>query len=266
MAVRIPDSADAVAPVSSPAEQPLDPLSFYEDEDVLAAYRQIRDIADGPKRAIEEPAVFNLLGDLRGRTILDLGCGDARIGGEAFRGGARAYLGLDGSRRMVALARQTLAGTSAEIRLQNLESWRGEGAARFDVVVSQLALQYVVNLPAIFEVVRKQLAPHGVFVFSVEHPLITCGYTGEPGAGIATRWPVQGYFREGRRVDAWLNSAVVKQHRTLQTYIGELRRSGFQLDQFSEGRPEAERFADRQVYEKRLEVPLCAIFRARPEE
>lgn len=264
--MRATDSKDAGEPLTESTGPPLDPLSFYEDEGVLDAYRQVRDRPDGPKLAIEEPTVLEFLGDLRGRALLDLGCGEARLGREAFRRGARAYLGLDGSRRMVELARQTLAGTDGQVRLRNLESWRGEHGARFEVVVSQLALQYVTRLRRVFEVVRRQLQPEGLFVFSVEHPIVTSSYQGEAAAGIAAGWYVRDYFREGGRVDAWLDSSVVKQHRALQTYIGELRRCGFRLERFSEGCPDAARFADRAVYEKRLEVPLCAIFQTRVEQ
>jgi len=244
----------------------LDSISFYEDDAVLASYLKERDRADGPKLAIEEQIVLRFLGNLTGCSVLDLGCGDARIGRAALRAGALHYVGLDGSRRMIELARQSLIGTSGVVRLQNLENWRGEPAERFDIVVSQLALQYITNLSHIFEAVRKQLKPRGIFVFSVEHPLITSSFKGQFENDIAASWCVRRYFREGSRVNAWLNSAVVKQHRTLQTYFAELRRCGFQLDRFSEGWPDPDNFPDRAIYEQRLEVPICAIFRARLEQ
>ena len=162
---------------------------------------------------------------------------------------------------MVGLAKQVLMGTAGEVNLQDLESWPGDCNRRFDVVVSQLALQYMENIPRLFEVIRNQLQPHGTFVFSTEHPIITSSYEGENSDGIATSWRVRDYFREGRRVDRWLNAAVVKQHRTLETYVSELRRCGFQIDRFSEGRPDITRFVNQTVYERRLEVPICAIFR-----
>jgi cyclopropane fatty-acyl-phospholipid synthase-like methyltransferase len=252
-----PDST----PLSAAQDEALRPLFFYERKDLLAAYWLVRDRPDGPKLEIEEPTVLRFLGNLRGRTVLDLGCGDARFGRYALEQGALCYLGLDGSTEMVGLAKQVLMGTAGEVNLQDLESWPGDCNRRFDVVVSQLALQYMENIPRLFEVIRNQLQPHGTFVFSTEHPIITSSYEGENSDGIATSWRVRDYFREGRRVDRWLNAAVVKQHRTLETYVSELRRCGFQIDRFSEGRPDITRFVNQTVYERRLEVPICAIFR-----
>ena len=247
-----------------PSAEPLRPLVFYEQRDILENYWQLRNRLDGPKLAIEEPAVLAFMGDLRNRNLLDLGCGDARLGREALRRGARSYVGLDGSREMVGIAQRTLAGTAGEIRFQDLESWMGDSGASFDVITSQLALQYVENLAGVFKAVRAQLQPKGLFVFSVEHPIITASYEGDTTCGIATNWRVHGYFREGARIHRWLNSAVVKQHRTLETYMSELCRCGFQLVGFSEGRPDADSFADRNAYELRLEVPLCMIFCCTP--
>lgn len=263
MNVRATGGVEQIAPPATANEAALDPIAFYEDEGVLANYQHIRDRADGPKLGIEEPIVLDFLGNLKACSILDLGCGDARLGREACARGALGYLGLDGSRRMVALAQQTLAGTGAGVRLQNLETWQGFAERRFDVVVSQLAFQYITNLPRLFDLISRQLKPRGLFVFSVEHPIVTSSYQGTVNSGIASGWHVSRYFEEGSRVDAWLNSAVVKQHHALQTYFNLLLDSGFQLERFSEGRPDAGRFAERTIYEQRLNVPLCAIFRAR---
>jgi SAM-dependent methyltransferase len=251
-------------PAAESNSEPLSPLSFYERKNVLENFWRVRDRLDGPKLAIEEPALLAFLGDLRNRSVLDLGCGDARLGREVFQRGARSYLGLDGSREMLEIARQTLAGTPGEVRLQDLESWRGDSPASFDVVASQLAMQYVKNFSRVFQVIRTLLEPKGLFVFSIEHPIITSSYEGDTTGEVATNWRVHGYFREGERVHRWLDSAVVKQHRTLETYISELCRCGFQLTGFSEGRPQADRFADRNKYELRLEVPVCVIFRCTP--
>jgi hypothetical protein len=104
------------------------------------------------------------------------------------------------------------------------------------------------------------LDSRGLFVFSVEHPILTSSFEGEWKRAIAAAWRVHGYFREGERTHRWLDSAVTKQHRTMETYVRELWRCGFQLTGFSEGRPKPGAFKDRDEYELRLEVPICAIF------
>src|SRR3989442_11389653 len=103
--------------------------------------------ADNPNDTLEKPVLLELLGDVTGKRILDLGCGDAAFGHEAFQRGCAAYLGVEGSHNMVALALQNLAGTSGRVIEANLET----------------ALSHV----------HQALVASGRFVFSVEHPVIT---------------------------------------------------------------------------------------------
>lgn len=243
------------------ARAPLDGPAFYSDETVVARYRALRDRPDGPAKAIEEPIVLDFLGELEGRQILDLGCGDASLGRHALDAGASRYLGLDGSPLMLEEAERNLEGTAGEVRREDLEWWCGGLIGHFDVVVSRLALQHVANLARVFEVTRHHLKPSGLFVFSVEHPLMTSSYHGEVGEHGASAWHVYDYFHEGERADHWLDAVVRKQHRTLETYVGLIRDHGLLLDRFSEGRPDPAKFPDRESYEGRLDVPMCAIFR-----
>ena len=65
--------------------------------------------------------------------------------------------------------------------------------------------------------------PRGSFVFSAEHPLYT-----EPGPD---------YLDEGPRTTDWLAEGVVRQHRTLATYVNLLIDTGFTLRRIEEWGP-----------------------------
>ena len=56
------------------------------------------------RRAIERYTVFQLLGDLRGQTVLDLACGEGIYARQFMRAGAAALTGIDISKQMIALA------------------------------------------------------------------------------------------------------------------------------------------------------------------
>ncbi|MFF2198146.1 methyltransferase domain-containing protein, partial [Streptomyces sp. NPDC058157] len=77
---------------------------FYDDERVFPRYQEARSATDEGNATLEDPYVTAYAGDLRGRSVLDLGCGDGRFGASALAAGARRYLGVDGSTRMLALA------------------------------------------------------------------------------------------------------------------------------------------------------------------
>lgn len=251
------DPPAAPAPAGAPAV--LDGPAFYDDAGVFARYQALRGAPDAPAHTLEEPVVLEFLGDPRERRVLDLGCGDGWLGRHLLERGAAAYLGLDGSRRMVDEARRTLQGTGGTVRLQDLERWPGEGC--FDLAVSRLALQYVRRAGILLSVVHHHLAPGGVLVVSVEHPVMTCSFHPEPGEGAPRGWRVYDYFREGERADRWLGAAVRKVHRPLESWFALLRDAGFRVDRFSEARPAPLRFANPAAAERRLDVPMCAIFR-----
>ena len=110
---------------------------------------------------------------------------------------------------------------------------------------SSLAFHYLVNLDGLLNVVYRALKAGGRLVFSVEHPVYTA--PSRPGwleteDGRRT-WPVDGYLEEGPRTTDWLAKGVVKQHRTIGTYLNLLIRLGFVIDRVEEWGPTDEQIA-----------------------
>jgi SAM-dependent methyltransferase len=235
---------------------------FYDDAEAYAAYQAARAQPDNANSTLEEPAVHRLLGDLAGRAVLDLGCGDAGFGRHALAHGAVRYLGIDASVRMLDRARLNLSGTAGTVERADLRTWRGTDAGPFDVVVSRLVLHYLDDLAGLLAAVHRSLAPLGVFVFSVEHPVVTSTYDSADGdEGFAREWRVRDYFVEGERENPWLGAVVHKVHRTFESYVDSLRDAGFRLDGLSEAAPRREHFRSARVFEARRQVPAYAVFR-----
>ncbi len=141
--------------------------AFYDDDVVFATYMQRRQRVDTPNDTLEKPVILELVGEIAGKSVLDLGCGDAAIGREFLQHGASAYLGIDGSANMAALAMQALAGTSGQVVHHAIEDWQYP-MATFDLVLARLVLHYVADLPALCAKIQQSLLPDGRFVFSVE--------------------------------------------------------------------------------------------------
>lgn len=198
--------------------------------------------------------LLELIGDLRGRRILDLGCGDARFGRFALEQGCAAYLGIDGSTNMIAAAGEVLAGSQGRVVQAPIEGWEFPREA-FDLVVSSLALHYLADVETVFAGANRALVGGGKFVFSVEHPVITsCARVW--GEGKRAEWVVDDYFVEGPRVTSWLGGRVVKFHRTVETYVAAMQKAGFVLDTVRESAPRRERFTDESEFERRRRIPL----------
>ncbi len=228
--------------------------AFYDDDAVFNTYVETRRRPDNPNDTLERPVMLELLGELAGRRVLDLGCGDAGLGRYALAHGCRAYVGIDGSQNMVSAARNSLAGTTGEVIHAAIETWTYPDAT-FDLVVSRLAVHYIADLEFVCAEVFRTLAPGGRFVFSVEHPVITSSDHGWQ-SGQRQGWLVDNYFDTGPRVTSWLGGQVIKHHRTVEAYLGAMQATGFVVESVRESHPRHALFSAEAEYERRKRIPL----------
>lgn len=218
--------------------------NIYDNEEFFAGYSRFRRSVEGLDGAPEWPALRGLLPNLSGLKVLDLGCGFGWFCRWARQQGAVDVLGIDVSEKMLARARAAIADpaiTYIRADLEQLELQPGW----FDVVYSSLALHYVENLSGLLSQAYRSLVPGGHLVFSVEHPIFTA--PSEPSWSLNATgrkiWPVDGYLDEAPRSTNWLAKGVIKQHRTLATYINMLIRSGFVISYVEEWGPTEEQIA-----------------------
>jgi SAM-dependent methyltransferase len=202
--------------------------NIYDDAGFFAGYARLRRSVDGLDGAPEWQTVRAMLPEMAGRRVVDLGCGFGWFCRWAREAGAAEVLGLDVSANMLARARETTSDPAITYRQADLETLELP-AGSFDLAYSSLTLHYLENLAGPFAMVRRALVPGGSFVFSAEHPLYT-----EPGPD---------YLDEGPRTTDWLAEGVVKQHRTLATYLNLLIAAGFAIRRVEEWGPTREEIA-----------------------
>ncbi|MEX2541023.1 MAG: methyltransferase domain-containing protein [Trueperaceae bacterium] len=234
---------------------------FYDRKNVLARYLAHRGRPDNPNDTLDRPIFREMVGELRGLDVIDLGCGDARLGVEAIQEGARSYHGIEVSRAMFELARENLGGGLGTVEHLSMENWRPRPDAH-DLVASRLALNYVEDLSDIFRKVYSALRPGGRLALSVEHPVITSNFQSFE-SGVRTNWLVDDYFRPGPRPHKWLGQEVIKYHRTIEEYPDLVREGGLSLERLRESRPSPENFQSQEEYRRRLRIPLFLFIAAR---
>lgn len=127
------------------------------------------DINYGPGSPNENS--LNLLGDVRGKDVLEIGCGGAQCGVAFAKKGAHVT-GMDVSEEQLKFARNLAQKNKVNIRfyqgdVENLGRIKSESQ---DIVFSSWALLYVKDLRKCFKEVYRVLRPKGVFVFSMDHP------------------------------------------------------------------------------------------------
>jgi ubiquinone/menaquinone biosynthesis C-methylase UbiE len=218
--------------------------NIYDNEEFFAGYSGLRRSVEGLDGMPEWPALRALLPDLRRRKVLDLGCGFGWFCRWAREQGANHVVGVDVSEKMLARAGAASADPAITYTRADMEQLELPPKT-FDVVYSALALHYVENLSALLSQSYRSLAPGGILVFSVEHPIFTAPSQPRWSLDAAGRktWPVDRYLDEGPRSTDWLAKGVIKQHRTLGTYINMLIGIGFAISHVEEWGPTEEQIA-----------------------
>lgn len=214
--------------------------NIYDNPRFFAGYSRLPRSIAGLDGAPEWPALRAMVPDPAGLRVVDLGCGFGWFCRWARQQRAVEVLGLDVSENMLARARTETADPAIRYRQTDLEHL-DLPAASFDLAYSSLALHYIQNLPGLFAVLRDAVVPGGHLVFSVEHPIYTA--PSRPGwsadAGGHRTWPLDSYLLEGPRQTDWLTKAVVKQHRTVASYLNALTGHGFTIAHVEEWGPDA---------------------------
>ncbi len=214
--------------------------NIYDDAEFFAGYSGLQRSIEGLDGMPEWPTMRTTVGTVTGKSVVDLGCGFGWFSRWAAAAGASSVLGIDLSENMLARAVADTEDKRISYQRQDLEALVLSGS--FDVTYSALALHYVEYLGPLLRTVHDALDAGGRFVFSVEHPI----YTAPSSPGFVTDdagrqvWPIDRYLDEGPRATDWLAPGVIKHHRTIGTYVAELRSAGFDLIDLIEWGPTAE--------------------------
>jgi SAM-dependent methyltransferase len=237
-------------------------IDFFDNDERFEKYRAGRYRSDRPNETLEKPVFKEMMGDVVHKRILDLGCGDGLFGCELIKLGAKSYVGLDSSIKMVQLANVNLRQTEAKVEHTKIESWNYP-RDRFDLVVSRLALHYVEDLDNTFQNVNKTLKKHGRFVFSMVHPVITSSDKSRKKSGVRKDWIVDDYFTTGSRKVKFMDKFVKQYHRTIEDIFQSLQNANFVVEILRESRPKIDFFDDEQLYKRRMRIPLFIFFSVR---
>ena len=213
--------------------------SLYDNEDFFSAYAQMPRSREGLKAAGEWHQLQTLFPPLKGKNVLDLGCGYGWHCRYCVQNGASHVLGIDASEKMIGQALKRNADQVIEYRVCSIENYDFP-KDQWDFVISNLVLHYVENLDEVFRKVHRTLKTNGTFVFNIEHPVFTSGVNQEwiyDDKKQPKYWPVDNYFFSGARQTRFLNQTIVKQHHTLTQILMGLINNDFRLDAVIEAQP-----------------------------
>lgn len=235
--------------------------------------RRYSEKGDVNREWVIDPLIFEMLGDVRGRRILDAGCGYGYLARALARRGARVD-GVDLSPKMIELARRKESEdpTGARFRVGNLAKLSGYPANRYDVVVANVVVQDVRDLRAAVREIARVLRPGGRFVFSTTHPafeLPPSRWIIEPedSERIEDRLykAVDRYF--DRTAARWSPAgeppAILGFHRPLRDFFEALREAGLLVSRLEEPLPSPKALRERyREFADFLRIPLFLVIEA----
>ena len=176
-------------------------------------------------------AVFwETLGDLKGRRVLDLGCGDGWLSSLLDKAGAHV-IGIDGSARLLELARERYPQLTYV--QWDLAQGLPEDLAQVDCVVSTMVLMDIPDLTLLVRDLRRALTEDGQLVFVILHPCFY-GYKRHYDAtsGEWYRKVTNYYDPQTWRVESF--GGHNHYHRNLTYYTELLRTNGFAITRLFE--------------------------------
>ena len=122
---------------------------------------------------IEQHTLFTLAGDLHGKSVLDLACGDGIYSRTAKRLGADRVVGVDLSAKMIELARSEETVNALEIEYHIGDATTLDLGERFDIVLASYLLNYAPNAESLAKMagtIAKHLKPGGRLIAVNNNP------------------------------------------------------------------------------------------------
>ncbi len=132
-------------------------------------WAEVYDDEANPLVLIEGPEVTHALGEVRGLTLLDVGCGTGRHAVELAKAGAEVT-GVDFSTGMLDKARSKPGAEAVRFIHQDAAGTLPFEGRSFDRVISCLVVDHVRDLPTFFGELHRVCRDDGFIVVSVMHP------------------------------------------------------------------------------------------------
>jgi ubiquinone/menaquinone biosynthesis C-methylase UbiE len=202
---------------------------------------------------LNNPSFLKLIGNVKGKKVLDAGCGEGYNTRILARQGA-VMTGVDISKRMIAHGRAAEKTEPLGIRYEvasftNLSLFAG---GTFDIAVSFMALMDSPDYKRAVKEIYRVLRPGGDFFFNMTHPcFMTSGFGWiKDEKGNPIKLVLSHYFSKEHYVERWRFSGTENKDKvppfaiayfpmTLSECVNHLVGAGFVLKKLKEPRPSA---------------------------
>lgn len=222
------------------------------------------DDGDFSRKHLLNPSILPLLGNVKGKTILDAGCGEGYLCRLLVGMGAK-LTGLEPADRLIqyAIKREQKEKLGINYVKEDLSKWQGNSDS-FDIVVSNMVFMDIPDYrPAIKNCINV-LKPKGSFVFSINHPSFEEQNNISQEFQHAKDWQekpsleISEYFKEYEIK----NFTGYSFHRTLSTYVNFLIENGCEIKQIIEPQLSEDVGKQNPHHERNVHIPSFLVIHA----
>ena len=212
------------------------------DENAIKFTQQYTVLGDSDREMIINPAIFSIMGDIAGKTILDAGCGEGYLSRLLAEKCSRV-VAVDYSEKMLSIAKSKTEQKNIEYNHATLEDLSIIPSHTIDMAISITVFQDVPDYIAAIKEINRVLKPSGTFILVTTHPCFSAPVHGwhMDEHGYKMFWKTDNYFTEGLNKSLWADSEGNKRliyfHRTLETYFDAITNNGFYIKNIKEPKP-----------------------------
>ena len=226
-------------------------------------------------REILNPCVEQLLGNVKGKKLLDAGCGEGYLARYYAQLGAHVT-GVDISEKLIDISKKVTEEAQIDASFQVGDICKlGFQNDSFDLILCNLVLLNISCLQDALSEFYRVLKPEAVLVYSIVHPAFNFYGPGswemsekdtETRRRKGIYFKVDHYFEEKEYQKYWKSRQGEKFpvpisffHRTLSTYYNSVITSGFIVTDLAEPKP----VSDDEFFERERRVPFFLVFKAK---
>ncbi len=203
--------------------------------------------------------MLNALGNVSGKTVIDIGCGEGRFCRLLTKLGA-IVTGVDITAAFIERSLALRLGDEKYI-VGDAENLEGFGDGEFDLAVSYIVLVDILDYRRAVKEAYRVLRPGGRFIVCNIHPMRSSQVDGWIRQGNRKLfYPLDDYTHEGAREWMWWGKNFVNMHRTLSSYIAAFLDAGFVLQGLYEPTPSDEQLAANPTFDDEFRAPNFIIY------
>lgn len=221
----------------------------------------------------EMPQMMKAVGNIKGKKLLDVGCGAGVHIKKYLAKGAKCW-GIDLSKTMIGMAKKNCP--KVDFKVGSIVKLPYNQSS-FDIVTASLCMDYIEDLKPVFKEINRVLKKGGIFIFSDESPISVSKEVYENkkykivGVGKLIDKESGEIITFGRawteRLKEWEMQPGMKMKtytKTFRTQLRDLVTSGFELIDFIDCKPtKGFKKHDPKAYELYCKYPLMSIFVSR---